>query len=84
MFVLSFILVLRLATLSSPNGGRSSFEGLSTQYFMRNSTGKNVFDLEISGPVKLGSIETCFYCQFSCLLRVTRSDSLIPENKTIE
>ena len=88
LFVRSFILALRVANLSSSKAGRSAFRSfikyIITRYFMRYSTGK--FLCLILRSVVLSNLvllKHAFNPQFSCLFRVTRSDFLRPENRTI-
>ena len=88
LFVRSFILALRVANLSSSKAGRSAFRSfikyIITRYFMRYSTGK-ILCLILRSMVlsNLVLLKHAYNPQFSCLFRVTRSDFLRPENRTI-
>ena len=88
LFVRSFILALRLGNLSSSKVGRSAFRSLIkyiiTRYFMRCSFG-TILCLILRSVVlsNLVLLKHASNPQFSCLFRVTQSDFLRPENRTI-
>ena len=87
LFVRSFILALRVANLGSSKDGRSAFKSFIkyiTRYFMTYSTGM-ILCLILRSVVlsKLVLLKHAFSHQFSCLFRVTRSNFLRPENRTI-